>query len=81
MRLILTQFTIDVSLCCFCGLCTTVCPTDCLFHTHDYELSTYNAKDLKIDYLSAEVISQRTRLIEERKIQVARDSGPENLMF
>jgi NADH-quinone oxidoreductase subunit I len=35
----LKRFDIDISLCCYCGLCSTVCPTECLTHTKEYEYS------------------------------------------
>jgi len=39
-------FDIDMSLCCFCGLCTEVCPTECLTMTKDFEYSTYDRSEL-----------------------------------
>src|SRR5205823_2221069 len=38
----LKVFDIDVSLCCYCGLCSAACPTDCLYHTKEYEYSKYD---------------------------------------
>lgn len=62
IRLELDQFTIDEALCCYCGLCTTVCPTECLFHTTDYEFSQYSLDGMKYDYLDPEVVAWRDRL-------------------
>ena len=42
IRLKLKQYKIDMAVCCYCGLCTTVCPTECLNHTTDYEYSFYS---------------------------------------
>lgn len=64
IRLDLKQYTIDTALCCFCGLCTTVCPTECLTHTTDYEFSQYGLDSLKYDYLSNDLKSWRTRLVK-----------------
>ncbi|MDZ4169053.1 MAG: FAD-dependent oxidoreductase [Coriobacteriia bacterium] len=36
-----TRFDLDLSKCCFCGLCAEQCPTDALHHTGQYELSFY----------------------------------------
>ena len=47
----LVRFDIDVSLCCYCGLCSSVCPTECLYHTKDYEYSTFDRDRHKMDYL------------------------------
>jgi NADH-quinone oxidoreductase subunit I len=63
IRKVLTQFVIDTSLCCYCGLCTTVCPTDCLTHSHDYEFSQYQLDNFKYDYLKPEVIAWRNRIV------------------
>jgi len=38
-RFHLPQFDIDFTLCCWCGLCTDVCPTNCLYMTKNYEFS------------------------------------------
>ena len=40
------RFDIDLALCCWCGLCTAVCPTECLVMTDQYEFSTMNRKNL-----------------------------------
>ena len=42
----LPQFDIDFTLCCWCGLCTVVCPTECLYMTKEYEFSVGNQQDL-----------------------------------
>ncbi len=48
----LKRFDIDVSLCCYCGLCSAACPTDCLYHTKEYEYSKYDRDKLTFDYLN-----------------------------
>ncbi|HBQ21999.1 MAG: hypothetical protein A2Z91_01410 [Deltaproteobacteria bacterium GWA2_38_16] len=42
----LPQFDINFTLCCWCGLCTVVCPTECLTMTKEYEFSVTNQKEL-----------------------------------
>jgi NADH-quinone oxidoreductase subunit I len=64
LKLELTQFTIDTALCCYCGLCTTVCPTECLTHSHDYENASYQVDDLKYDYMAPEVVQWRSRIVK-----------------
>jgi len=64
IRLKLTQFTIDTALCCYCGLCTTVCPTECLTHSHDYEFSQYTIDAMKYDYLAPDVRAWRDRIVK-----------------
>jgi len=65
IKMDLTQYTIDTALCCFCGICTTVCPTNSLFHTTEFEYSQYELSGLKIDYLSDEVKSWKDKLISK----------------
>lgn len=48
----LKRFDIDVSLCCYCGLCSSVCPTDCLYHTKEYEYSVFDRDKHVMDYLN-----------------------------
>jgi len=33
-------FDIDMSLCCYCNLCTYPCPTSCIYMTPEYEFAT-----------------------------------------
>jgi NADH-quinone oxidoreductase subunit I len=47
----LKKFDIDISLCCYCGLCSSVCPTDCLYHTKEYEYSVMDRDKHIMDYL------------------------------
>lgn len=65
IRLDLTQFTIDTALCCYCGLCTVVCPTECLTHTTDYEYSQYTIDQMKYNYLDPEVMAWKERVVKE----------------
>jgi formate hydrogenlyase subunit 6/NADH:ubiquinone oxidoreductase subunit I len=38
-------FDIDMTLCCYCALCTFPCPTHCLIMTREYEYSVYDKRD------------------------------------
>ena len=38
----LTRYELDLTMCCFCGLCAEQCPTRTLTHTGQYELSFYH---------------------------------------
>ena len=49
-RLKVLRFDIDMSLCCYCGLCTYPCPTECLIMTPVYESSVYDRTDLLYKY-------------------------------
>lgn len=37
-----TRYDLDLTKCCFCGLCAEQCPTNALTHTGQYELSFYH---------------------------------------
>ncbi len=51
-KLKLLRYEIDEALCCFCGLCTEVCPTECIVHTPEFEYSKYDRDKLTYDYLN-----------------------------
>jgi ferredoxin len=57
-------FVLHTALCCYCGLCTTVCPTECLTHSHDYEFSQYTIDAMKYDYLAPDVRAWRDRIVK-----------------
>jgi formate hydrogenlyase subunit 6/NADH:ubiquinone oxidoreductase subunit I len=43
----LTRYELDLTKCCFCGLCAEQCPTSALTHTGQYELSFFH-RDLAV---------------------------------
>ena len=38
-------YDIDMTLCCYCALCTFNCPTHCLVMTGEYEYSVYDKNE------------------------------------
>jgi len=40
IKLDVKVFDIDMSLCCYCNLCTYPCPTDCIYMTPEYEFAS-----------------------------------------
>jgi len=40
IKLHVAVFDIDMSLCCYCNLCTYPCPTNCIYMTPEYEFAT-----------------------------------------
>ncbi len=51
----ITKFTFNGELCCYCGLCEEICPTDAIFLNQMYEVSTYAHDDmLNIDLMDAD---------------------------
>ncbi len=54
----ITKFTFNAELCCYCGLCEEICPTDAIYLNQMYEVSTYTHDDLvKIDLMDAQKYS------------------------
>ena len=56
---VVNRFTIDMSECCYCNLCTYPCPEECIFmvggpnsskHPIDYEFSEVDRKDLIYEF-------------------------------
>ena len=43
----ITKFTFNGELCCFCGLCEEICPTDAIFLNQMYEVSTFSHKEVQ----------------------------------
>lgn len=41
----LIRFDIDMFKCCYCDDCTTVCPTECLYMTDEYENGVYSREN------------------------------------
>jgi len=64
IKLDLKQYTIDTALCCYCGLCTVVCPTECLTHTTDYEFAQYTLGEMKYDYLEEDIRAWKHRIVK-----------------
>lgn len=66
-KLWLTKYEIDFAKCCFCGLCTTVCPTESLYMTTEFEYSTYDRNELvyKFHKLTDEQIAQKRKMVAE----------------
>jgi NADPH-dependent glutamate synthase beta subunit-like oxidoreductase len=44
-----THYQLDLTKCCFCGLCAEQCPTDALAHTGQYEMSFYHRDLMQFD--------------------------------
>ena len=59
-RMHITRFDIDMGKCCYCGLCVDPCPSKSIFMIPDYEFSTYDRKNLILNFckLSPERIKE-----------------------
>lgn len=45
IKLDVRVFDIDMSLCCYCALCTYPCPTSCIYMTPEYEFAAFDLGD------------------------------------
>jgi NADH-quinone oxidoreductase subunit I len=45
IKLHVIHYDIDMTLCCYCALCTFACPTQCLVMTGEYEYSVYDKRE------------------------------------
>ena len=59
-RLKVHRFDIDMSLCCYCGLCTYPCPTECLVMTPQYESSIYEREGLLYAFARPGMYDEKT---------------------
>lgn len=61
------KFDIDMAKCCFCGLCTTVCPTESLTMTKTYDFSEYDVQDHNYAYatMTPLEIMEKNQALEE----------------
>ena len=68
-RLYAARFDIDLAKCCFCGLCTTVCPTQCLTMTPEYDYSVFDWAAHKVPFatMTPEEIIARKHAYEVKK--------------
>ncbi|MGQ9819088.1 MAG: NuoI/complex I 23 kDa subunit family protein [Candidatus Kapaibacteriales bacterium] len=66
-KLWVPTYHIDFAKCCFCGLCTTVCPTEAIKHTTDFEYSSYTREGLIIKFsdMSPEKVLEKKKLLAE----------------
>lgn len=51
----ITRFDIDASKCMHCGLCTEVCPTSAIRHSHEFEGCTRDVRNLVLHYVDEPV--------------------------
>ncbi len=69
-RLYVSRFDIDVAKCCFCGLCTYPCPTNCIVMTNVFEYSEYDRTNLIYQFstmTSFEIDQAKARSVKAEK--------------
>ncbi len=66
-RLYVPQFDIDIAKCCYCGLCTYPCPTECIVMTDVYEFSEYDRSNLVYSFATMTPAEIETAQIKLKK--------------
>lgn len=77
-KLWVTKFTIDIGKCCYCGLCTYPCPTECIKMTDVYEFSEYKRHDLVYNYVTlteGEITDVKAKAAEMEKEAAAKKAA------
>lgn len=70
-----TKHEIDFAKCCFCSLCTLVCPTEAIYMTQEFEYSEFDREKLKYNFsdLTPEQVEEKNRMFEEYQINKKRE--------
>jgi NADH-quinone oxidoreductase chain I len=61
------KFTIDNTICCFCGICEEVCNFDAIKLTGKYEFSVFNKKDLIYNREKLQELGRDVKYIPRKK--------------
>jgi NADH-quinone oxidoreductase subunit I len=62
-----SEFTIDNTICCFCGICEEACNFDAIKLTGKYEFSTFNKPDLIYDMKKLQDLGRDVKYEKKRK--------------
>ena len=62
-----TRFDIDIAKCCYCGLCTYPCPTECILMTDVYEFSEYDRVNLIYNYATMDAAEASVHTANAKK--------------
>src|SRR6201996_4739853 len=67
-RLYAATFDIDMAKCMYCGLCTIVCPTECIVMTNQYDKTVFELKDLNYEFsdMTDEEAVEKRQLLENQ---------------
>jgi NADH-quinone oxidoreductase subunit I len=70
-RLYAAQFDIDMAKCMYCGLCTIVCPTECIVMTNQYDRTVFELSNLTYEFsdMSPEVAAEKRELLERQQAE------------
>lgn len=65
-----SKHEIDFAKCCFCSLCTEVCPTNAIVMTQEFEYSVYDREKLKYNFsdLTPEQVIEKQKMWDDYQI-------------
>jgi len=66
-----TKHEIDFGKCCFCSLCTLVCPTEAIYMTQEFEYSEFDREKLKYNFsdLTPEQCIEKQQMFDDYQIK------------
>lgn len=62
-----TRFDIDIAKCCYCGLCTFPCPTECIQMTDVHEFSEFDRVNLIYNYATMDTAEAQLHIANAKK--------------
>ncbi|MGZ3872242.1 MAG: 4Fe-4S binding protein, partial [Mucilaginibacter sp.] len=70
-RLYAAKFDIDMAKCMYCGLCTIVCPTECIVMTNQYDKIVVGLSDLTYQFsdMTPELAAEKRREFEQQQAE------------
>lgn len=70
-RLYAAQFDIDMAKCMYCGLCTIVCPTECIVMTNQYDKTVFELSNLTYEFsdMLPEEAAEKRALLEKQQAE------------
>src|SRR3954468_20760281 len=70
-RLYAAQFDIDMAKCMYCGLCTIVCPTECITMTNQYDKTVFQLSDLVYEFsdMTPEDAAEKRALFDKQQAE------------
>ena len=71
----LPTFDIDMAKCCYCGLCTVVCPTECIIMTKAYDYSEYDRENFIYHFGNLSPEQTLVKQAELNELEVARKAA------
>ena len=65
------KFDIDMAKCMYCGLCTIVCPTECIVMTNQYDKTVFELKDLTYQFsdMTPEDAAEKRALLDKQQAE------------